>query len=136
MFSDGLTLKQVVSEISGRGVGLGAVRAVVTAMGGKIEIDSVDGGGTLFVADTNNDRVRVVGQVGSAQPSTQTRVLTATYDGLQRLTAVTETPAFIHVISRSGLASPFRLITRISAASPVIANGFGGSEFGRVEKWP
>jgi len=48
LFSDGLTLKQVVSEISGRGVGLGAVRAVVTAMGGKIEIDSVEGSGTTW----------------------------------------------------------------------------------------
>jgi len=48
LFTDGLTLKQKVSEVSGRGVGLGAVRGVVTAMGGKIEIESTEGVGTTW----------------------------------------------------------------------------------------
>jgi len=48
LFTDGLTLKEQVSEVSGRGVGLGAVRAVVIAMGGKIEIESADGAGTTW----------------------------------------------------------------------------------------
>src|SRR5205823_580261 len=39
------------------------------------EGSSVDGAGTLFVADTNNDRVRVVGQVGATGPSSATTTL-------------------------------------------------------------
>ncbi|MEO8920106.1 MAG: ATP-binding protein [Polyangiaceae bacterium] len=48
LFTDGLTLKQNATELSGRGVGLGAVRAVVTAMGGKIEVASTSGVGTTW----------------------------------------------------------------------------------------
>lgn len=48
LFTDGLTLKRAVSEVSGRGVGLGAVRSVVTAMGGKIEVESADSVGTTW----------------------------------------------------------------------------------------
>jgi signal transduction histidine kinase/HAMP domain-containing protein len=40
LFADGFSLKYEVSEISGRGVGLAAVRTVVSAMGGRIEVDS------------------------------------------------------------------------------------------------
>jgi two-component system chemotaxis sensor kinase CheA len=48
LYTQGLTVKEKVSEVSGRGVGLGAVRAVVTAMGGKIEIESTEGVGTAW----------------------------------------------------------------------------------------
>jgi signal transduction histidine kinase len=46
--SDGFSLKSAVSEISGRGVGLSAVRSVVNALGGKIEIDSTLGRGSTW----------------------------------------------------------------------------------------
>jgi two-component system chemotaxis sensor kinase CheA len=40
LLSDGFSLKNQVTEISGRGVGLAAVRTVVTAMSGEIELES------------------------------------------------------------------------------------------------
>jgi signal transduction histidine kinase len=46
--SDGFSLKAAVSELSGRGVGLSAVRSVVTALGGRIEIDSKLGQGSTW----------------------------------------------------------------------------------------
>jgi two-component system, chemotaxis family, sensor kinase CheA len=48
LFSDGFSLKYQVSEISGRGVGLAAVRNVVTAMGGSIELESKQHVGTTW----------------------------------------------------------------------------------------
>jgi signal transduction histidine kinase len=48
LFSDGFSLKGQVSEISGRGVGLGAVKNVVTAMGGRIELESKQHVGTTL----------------------------------------------------------------------------------------
>jgi signal transduction histidine kinase len=46
MFHDGLTTRRDVSEFSGRGIGMGAVRAVCARMGGTVEIASTPGAGT------------------------------------------------------------------------------------------
>jgi signal transduction histidine kinase/HAMP domain-containing protein len=48
LFADGVTSRANVTEVSGRGVGLGAVRALVRQMGGRIEIESYQGQGTTF----------------------------------------------------------------------------------------
>jgi len=40
LFADGMTTKDVVNEYSGRGVGMGAVRAACEALAGRIEIES------------------------------------------------------------------------------------------------
>jgi two-component system chemotaxis sensor kinase CheA len=48
LFSDGFSLKYQVSEVSGRGVGLAAVKNVVTAMGGRIELESKLGAGATW----------------------------------------------------------------------------------------
>ena len=49
LLSDGFTLKDAVSDVSGRGVGLAAVRSVVSAMRGRIEIQSERGRGTTWI---------------------------------------------------------------------------------------
>lgn len=48
LFADGLSTKQVITEISGRGVGLGAARAACRALGGRVEVTSQPGVGTRF----------------------------------------------------------------------------------------
>jgi two-component system chemotaxis sensor kinase CheA len=48
LLADGFTLKDEVSDVSGRGVGLSAVSSVVNAFGGRIEVDSTLGVGTTF----------------------------------------------------------------------------------------
>jgi two-component system chemotaxis sensor kinase CheA len=48
LFTDGISTRDEVSEISGRGVGLGAVRAACESMGGRIEVESAIGIGTTF----------------------------------------------------------------------------------------
>jgi two-component system chemotaxis sensor kinase CheA len=48
LFVDGLSTRDRVTEVSGRGVGLGAVRRAVEALGGDIEVESELGKGTLF----------------------------------------------------------------------------------------
>jgi two-component system, chemotaxis family, sensor kinase CheA len=48
LFLDGFTTRDVVGELSGRGVGLGALRAAVEALGGWIEVESTPGKGTTF----------------------------------------------------------------------------------------
>lgn len=48
LFADGLSTNEAVSSVSGRGVGLGAVRAAVRERGGLIEVESVLGEGTTF----------------------------------------------------------------------------------------
>lgn len=46
IFADGVSTKDAVSEISGRGVGMAAVKAEVEALGGKVEVESTNGRGT------------------------------------------------------------------------------------------
>jgi sensor histidine kinase regulating citrate/malate metabolism len=48
LFSQGVSSNAEVTTISGRGVGLSAVREVVHALGGRIEVLSERGKGTTF----------------------------------------------------------------------------------------
>ena len=48
LFLPGFTTASPQSEFSGRGVGLDAVRDAVTSLRGRVDIESVDGGGTTF----------------------------------------------------------------------------------------
>jgi HAMP domain-containing protein/signal transduction histidine kinase len=48
LFTDGVSTRDQVTELSGRGVGLAAVRAGVLAAGGTIEVRTVPGHGTTF----------------------------------------------------------------------------------------
>jgi len=48
LYADGLSTRDAVSDLSGRGVGMGAVRQTVHELGGRIEIESVRGRGTVF----------------------------------------------------------------------------------------
>ena len=47
LFTDGVSTKTEVSELSGRGVGMAAVREVCRALGGNVEIESEPGKGAL-----------------------------------------------------------------------------------------
>lgn len=48
LFTDGLSTRDSVSEVSGRGVGLAAVREVVEELGGRFDVTSRTGLGTTF----------------------------------------------------------------------------------------
>jgi len=49
IFHERFSTKEEVSEISGRGVGMNAVKAEIEKLGGKIEITSIEDKGTTFV---------------------------------------------------------------------------------------
>ena len=49
IFAAGLSTKDQISDVSGRGVGMDAVQAIITDMGGTIEIKSQLGEGTSFI---------------------------------------------------------------------------------------
>lgn len=48
IFHDGLSTRDAVSEVSGRGVGLAAVREIALELGGRVEVHSEQGKGTSF----------------------------------------------------------------------------------------
>ena len=48
LFADGFSTRDEVTELSGRGVGLAAARAECERLGGKVEVESQLGQGTLF----------------------------------------------------------------------------------------
>ncbi len=66
LFADGFSTRDEVSETSGRGVGLAALRATVESLGGEVEIDSRPGQGTTvccrFPAPPSGPRPRVTSQ--------------------------------------------------------------------------
>jgi two-component system chemotaxis sensor kinase CheA len=46
LFADGVSTAQTVTDVSGRGVGMGAVREMCQRLGGTVEVDSTPGRGT------------------------------------------------------------------------------------------
>jgi HAMP domain-containing protein/HPt (histidine-containing phosphotransfer) domain-containing protein/two-component sensor histidine kinase len=48
VFADGLSTRDEVSDTSGRGVGMGAIREACEQIGGKVELESEPGKGTLL----------------------------------------------------------------------------------------
>ncbi|HEX9619262.1 MAG TPA: ATP-binding protein, partial [Polyangiaceae bacterium] len=46
LFSDGISTRKIMSEYSGRGIGMGAVRAACAELGGAVSIHSTAGAGT------------------------------------------------------------------------------------------
>jgi len=58
LFSDGLSTADMVSETSGRGIGLAAVRAAVLEVGGRLAVVSRQGGGTRFTFTFPSGSVR------------------------------------------------------------------------------
>lgn len=57
VFEQGVSTRTEVSNISGRGVGLAAVRAAVQALGGTVRVDSRPGQGTRFTLTLPNPDV-------------------------------------------------------------------------------
>ena len=47
IFADGVTTREAVSDLSGRGVGMGAVLAATEELGGRVSIDTATGEGTV-----------------------------------------------------------------------------------------
>ena len=48
LFQDGFSTKGEISEFSGRGIGMGAVRAICQKMGGSVQVTSTEGKGTCL----------------------------------------------------------------------------------------
>ncbi|UYZ15388.1 MULTISPECIES: chemotaxis protein CheA [Brevibacillus] len=49
LFASGLSTAEVISDISGRGVGLDVVKSKIESLGGSVSVDSVRGQGTTFL---------------------------------------------------------------------------------------
>lgn len=49
LFASGFSTADVISDISGRGVGLDVVKSKIVALGGSVSVDSVRGKGTTFL---------------------------------------------------------------------------------------
>jgi two-component system chemotaxis sensor kinase CheA len=48
LFADGVTTRNAATQVSGRGVGLAAVRTACHERGGRVAVQSLPGGGTTF----------------------------------------------------------------------------------------
>jgi two-component system chemotaxis sensor kinase CheA len=73
LFRDDISTKDSVNEISGRGAGLAAVRAVLRGLGASAEVRSVPSAGTTFsfrvpIAAVTRPRVRMPSNVSSLKP--------------------------------------------------------------------
>jgi HPt (histidine-containing phosphotransfer) domain-containing protein/two-component sensor histidine kinase len=55
LFADGLSTRDEVTELSGRGVGMGAVRAEVEELGGAVQVQSEAGQGTVVTFTIPNN---------------------------------------------------------------------------------
>lgn len=87
VFEPGLTTRSEVTEVSGRGVGLDAVKSSIESLGGSIRVEPGPSGGTAFEIDLPSmvalQRVVVVGTAGErvALPATSVRAVLSIADG-------------------------------------------------------
>jgi two-component system, chemotaxis family, sensor kinase CheA len=68
LFRDGLSTKDEATDVSGRGVGLAALRQVVRELGGHIEVESVARQGTVFRFVIDERRSAVAGAASGRRP--------------------------------------------------------------------
>lgn len=66
LFAHGLSTADQVTDISGRGVGMGTLREVVRSLGGELEITSATGQGTVLRATFSREAMRGGGGTASA----------------------------------------------------------------------
>ena len=64
LFADGLSTRDDVSEVSGRGIGLGAARSECEKLGGIATVTSEPGRGTTLTFTFPSENVSVVDPVG------------------------------------------------------------------------
>jgi two-component system chemotaxis sensor kinase CheA len=74
LFSDGLTTRDAAGDLSGRGVGLSALRQAVEELGGSIDIESTAGAGTTL-RFSFDDRAPAVAQAAMAARQARTSLL-------------------------------------------------------------
>jgi chemosensory pili system protein ChpA (sensor histidine kinase/response regulator) len=89
IFASGLSTADAVTELAGRGIGMDVVRNEVTAIGGRVEVESAQGRGTTFtvylpltVAVTQAVLVRAGGSVLAVPSATVEQVLRLKSDAL------------------------------------------------------
>jgi two-component system chemotaxis sensor kinase CheA len=75
LFADGLTTRDAVTELSGRGVGLSALRQTVEALAGSIAVESTPGEGTTFRFSFDESRARLTAAASAAPRATRTSLL-------------------------------------------------------------
>jgi two-component system chemotaxis sensor kinase CheA len=68
LFSDGLSTKEAASDVSGRGIGLAALRQVVRELGGTIELESVAQQGTELRIVLDERRLSTVSNTNQRRP--------------------------------------------------------------------
>ena len=68
LFRDGFSTKGEISELSGRGIGMGALRAICQKMGGSVHVTSVEGQGTCLQFRWTNVHDRIDALVLSPVP--------------------------------------------------------------------
>jgi two-component system chemotaxis sensor kinase CheA len=68
LFADGLTTRDQAGDLSGRGVGLSALRQIVHELGGAIAVTSRSGGGTTFELTFEEGRAAATAQLWARRP--------------------------------------------------------------------
>lgn len=68
LFSDGVSTKDAATDVSGRGVGMAALRQVVRELGGSIEVESVAHQGTVFRFILDERKAGGMANVGVRRP--------------------------------------------------------------------
>jgi two-component system chemotaxis sensor kinase CheA len=70
LFTDGLSTREDVTDLSGRGVGMGALKAATEALGGVINVESTQGAGTVIAMSFPSGAVMSVasGRSGRSLP--------------------------------------------------------------------
>lgn len=87
LFMPGFSLKEEVSELSGRGVGLDVVRNEISALGGRMAITSEKGSGTMFSISLPLTLAVLEGMVVDVAGQTMVIPITAIQETLQPSTA-------------------------------------------------
>jgi two-component system chemotaxis sensor kinase CheA len=92
IFFAGLSTRDTVSEVSGRGVGLDIVKEKVAALGGSVELETGKGVGTTFsvtipitLAIIKSLIVRVGSEIFAVPLSTMSETLAVSYETLQAI---------------------------------------------------
>jgi len=140
LFKSGVSTARVVTDVSGRGVGMDVVKRAITDAGGKIEVASTPGQGSLFtISVPRNASTQILDgyMVRSFAKETYILPLGCVIEAFRILpTEISGVPGNAKILTRRGAVFPLHTLDSLFGTdAPLSSTGIASEAMGVEVEW-